>query len=255
MLRLVVNLSRSPERWKAIKAQLDHLQIPVERLEAVDGKMLSEEEVGKLTSSVHFSMGRELGRGEIGCFLSHRKCWEKLLDSDEKYALVMEDDLILSDRSPEFMLSDDWIPDVCDLIQLFISPNRKKYVCCNDECDLVTGDQLWIPVSPTPVGTLAYIISREAAKVALEESETFNLPVDEFLFVRSFVAKQFPCYRLNHTIAKLADIPSEINRSKRRSKTTILLEIQRFVDRVKRSLAKKMRLMTGKYVEREFDFK
>lgn len=255
MLRLVVNLNRSPERWKAIKTQLDRLKIPVERLEAVDGKLLSEEVVGNLTSSVHFSMGRELERGEIGCFLSHRKCWERLLDTDEKYALVLEDDLILSDRSPTFMLSDDWIPDACDLVQLFISPNRKKYVCCHEERDLVTGDKLWIPVSPTPVGTLAYIISREAAKVALKESETFNLPVDEFLFVRSGVAEQFPCYRLNHTVVRLADIPSEINRNKRRSKTTILLEIQRFVDRVERSATKKMRLMTGKYIEREFDFK
>lgn len=255
MLRLVVNLNRSPERWKAIKAQLDCLQIPVERLEAVDGKLLSEEEVEKLTSSVHFSMGRELGRGEIGCFLSHRKCWKRLLDSDEKYALVMEDDLILSDRSPKFMLSDDWIPDACDLIQLFISPNRKKYVCCHKGCGLVTGDQLWIPVSPTPIGTLAYIISREAAKVALEESQTFNLPVDEFLFVRSLVAERFPCYRLNHAVVKLADIPSEINRSKSRTKTTVLLEMQRFVDRVKRSATKKVRVMTGKYVEREFDFR
>lgn len=255
MLRLVVNLNRSPERWKAIKTQLDRLQIPVERLEAVDGKLLPDEVVGNLTSSVHFSMGRELERGEIGCFLSHRKCWERLLDTNEKYALVLEDDLILSDRSPTFMLSDDWIPDTCDLIQLFISPNRKKYVCCHKERDLVTGDQLWIPVSPTPVGTLAYIISRKAAKVALKESETFNLPVDEFLFVRSSVAEQFPCYRLNHTVVRLADIPSEINRSKRRSKTTAFLEIQRFVDRVKRSVAKKLRLMTGEYVEREFDFK
>lgn len=255
MLRLVVNLNRSPERWKAIKAQLDLLQIPVERLEAVDGKLLSEEDVEKLTSSVHFSMGRELERGEIGCFLSHRKCWKRLLESEEKYALVMEDDLILSDRSPKFMLSDDWIPNTCDLIQLFISPNRKKYVCCREKYGLVTGDQLWIPVSPTPVGTLAYIISRGAAEVALKESETFSLPVDEFLFVRSIVAEQFPCYRLNHTVVKLADIPSEINRSKKRSKTTILLETQRFVDRVKRSATKKLKLMTGKYVEREFDFK
>ena len=255
MLRLVVNLNRSPERWKAIKAQLDLLQIPVERLEAVDGKLLSEEEVEKLTSSVHFSMGRKLERGEIGCFLSHRKCWKRLLESEEKYALVMEDDLILSDRSPKFMLSDDWIPNTCDLIQLFISPNRKKYVCCREKCSLVTGDQLWIPVSPTPVGTLAYIISREAAEVALKESERFNLPVDEFLFVRSIVAEQFPCYRLNHTVVKLADIPSEINRSRKRSKTTVLLEMQRFVDRVKKSATKKVKLMTRKYVEREFDFK
>lgn len=255
MLRLVVNLDRSPDRWKAIKTQLDQLQIPVERLEAVDGKLFSEEDVEKLTSSVHFSMGRDLERGEIGCFLSHRKCWKKLLDSDEKYALVLEDDLLLSDRAPKYMLSDDWIPDFCDLIQLFISPNRKKYVCCREKCELVTGDQLWIPVSPTPVGTLAYIISRKAAEVALKESERFNLPVDEFLFVRSCVSQQFPCYRLNHTVVQLADIPSEINRSKKRSRTNFLLEMQRFVDRMKRSLCKKTRLMSGQYVEREFDFR
>ena len=107
MLRLVVNMKRSSDRWKAIKEQLDQLQISARRIDAVDGKSLPDKEVKQLTSSVHYSMGRELERGEIGCFLSHRKCWQELVDSGEKYALVMEDDLLFSDRSLKFMLSDD----------------------------------------------------------------------------------------------------------------------------------------------------
>ena len=31
----------------------------------------------------------------IGCHLSHRHCWERTLERDEPYALVLEDDVVL----------------------------------------------------------------------------------------------------------------------------------------------------------------
>lgn len=254
MLRLVVNMRRSSDRWEAIKAQLDRLRIPADRVDAVDGRLLSEEEMKGLMSSVHYSIGRELERGEIGCFLSHRKCWQELVDSDEKFALIMEDDLLLSDRSFKFMLSDEWIPEGCDLIQLFVFRKQKKYLCDLKEFDLNGGDKLWMPVFPAPVGTQAYIISREAAKFALVKSNRFNLPVDEFLFVRSEVSSRFPCYRLNHAVVMDADVPSEIRKNKKRTKTNFLMEMRRFVERLKRSIRKKLGEMMGRYVEHEFDY-
>lgn len=255
MLRLVVNMKRSADRWEAIKKQLEQLQISVRRVDAVDGKLLPDEEVKRLTSSVHYSMGRELERGEIGCFLSHRKCWQELVDSGEKYALVMEDDLLFSDRALKFMQSDDWIPAECDLIQLFVFRKQKKYLCERKEYDLKDGDRLWIPVFPAPVGTQAYIISRQAAEIALQKSDRFNLPVDEFLFVRSDVSSRFPCYRLNHAVVMDADVPSEIRKNKARTKTNFLMELKRFIERMERSIRKKLGVMTGRYVEHEFDFK
>lgn len=254
MLRLVINLKRSPERWNAIKTQLDRLQIPVRRIEAVDGRELSVGEMDGLCLPEDRFLGRRLQQGEIGGFLSHRKCWQELLDSQEQYALVLEDDLLLSERSPLFMLTEEWIPKDCHLIQLFVFRKQKKYLCTTEEYELSDGEKLCRPVYPTPVGAQAYIISREAAFAAVKESEKFNLPVDEFLFARPSFTERFPCYRLERAVAMDADVPSDIARNKDKGRRSFLLNVVRFVDRMQKSIDKKAGKMTGKYVERTFEF-
>ena len=38
---------------------------------------------------------KEVRPGEIGCTLSHQKCYRKLVESREKYALILEDDIVI----------------------------------------------------------------------------------------------------------------------------------------------------------------
>jgi GR25 family glycosyltransferase involved in LPS biosynthesis len=37
-----------------------------------------------------------MGQGEVGCFLSHRKCWQQIVDGAAPYALIAEDDLMIA---------------------------------------------------------------------------------------------------------------------------------------------------------------
>lgn len=254
MLRLVINLKRSVNRWNAMETQLNQLAIQAERVDAVDGRLLLPEEIAEKTR-LHYKLGRKMAPGEVGCFLSHRKCWEALLQSNEKYALVMEDDLLLSERSSKFMQSDLWIPEECHLIQLFVFRKQKSFLCEKKELDLGDGDKLWRPIFPTPVGAQAYIISREAAELALQHSQVMQLPSDEFLFVESPVADRFPCYRLNHAVVMDAVVASDINKSKKRTHTNFWFEGRRFWSRMQSSLQKKWGKLTGRYVMRQFDYR
>ena len=34
-----------------------------------------------------------LGAGEVGCFLSHRQCWQRIVEDTQDYAFIAEDDL------------------------------------------------------------------------------------------------------------------------------------------------------------------
>ena len=107
MLTLVINLNRSKERLQKIRARLNELNIGFERIEAFDGSNLSDDEYNSLTypynhpCRVRFT--RELTKGEVGCFISHRKCWQKLVNSNEDYAVILEDDLHISDEAKQFL--------------------------------------------------------------------------------------------------------------------------------------------------------
>ncbi len=84
----VINLKRSPERRAYMEHQLDACRIPFVLLEATDGSVH--------TFDSHDSTS--LSGGELGCALSHRRALQAFLESSAPYALIMEDDIDISDR-------------------------------------------------------------------------------------------------------------------------------------------------------------
>lgn len=93
----VINLKRSPERRAFMKKQLDALGMDYEFIEATDGKELSDEEIKNIydeEASLKF-LRVPLTRGEIGCAHSHIKTYQKIVNDNLDYALVLEDDSIL----------------------------------------------------------------------------------------------------------------------------------------------------------------
>ena len=67
------------------------VSLPFERIDAVDGAQLST-----LQKYLHYSpqLNKQqyhypLSNGQIGCYLSHRKAWQKIVDEKLKYAIVL----------------------------------------------------------------------------------------------------------------------------------------------------------------------
>ncbi len=156
---LIINLPKSSTRRKYMEELLAPVDIlDVEFIEGVDGRQLSD---GERRSRFDYKkcvelIGREPNNGELGCTLSHRRCYETLLDSDRDYALILEDDITFM-RSPEELvkLSLDSIlisetPRVIMLSGDYWFWNRGKIVSVYD-CN----------------GAYAYIINRAAAKLML----------------------------------------------------------------------------------------
>ena len=46
-----------------------------------------------LNNWLKMSWPQELTHTELACYLSHMKCWESLINSEENYACILEDDL------------------------------------------------------------------------------------------------------------------------------------------------------------------
>ena len=122
ILRLVINLDRSPERLRSISQQLVAQDLHFERLPAVDGRKLAQEELSRLEAPYDapekFVFRKALWPNEIACFLSHAACWERLVKSGCEWGLIMEDDIVLSPRFKLFATSSEWIPEGLRVIQL-----------------------------------------------------------------------------------------------------------------------------------------
>lgn len=110
MKAYIINLKTSTDR----KRYMENLLIPyndfldVHFVEAVDGRQLSDEQLSKIwdQKATYKNYGRNMNNGEIGCSLSHRKCYEEMLKNDVDMAMILEDDAVFkSDANLKELIS------------------------------------------------------------------------------------------------------------------------------------------------------
>lgn len=89
----IVNLKKSAERRRKMEDQLHTLGLSAEFIEAVDGRLMSDDERKRVTAEVNYAFLP----GEIGCALSHQKIYRKIIDENIENALILEDDVVLND--------------------------------------------------------------------------------------------------------------------------------------------------------------
>ena len=143
MLRMIINLDRSKDRWQHMLGQMSDLGMDdgdFLRVSAVDGRKLTLEQLDNaaapLNSPAKADFPGALTNTEIGCFLRHKKCWQQLLTSHEEWGLVMEDDVRFSQEIMRFIRTDDWIPKGVDIVQLHTmrKQGRTVLVSGNKKC-------------------------------------------------------------------------------------------------------------------------
>ncbi len=95
----IVNLKKDIEKKEHMQNLCQKYGLDVEFIEAVDGKALNEEDITKVYSSKKAidKIGRELSRGEIGCALSHKMIYQRMVDENISEAIILEDDIDFDD--------------------------------------------------------------------------------------------------------------------------------------------------------------
>lgn len=99
----VINLDRMPDRMRSFMDRLSSTDMTVApiRLSAVDGRTLSLPELVTPQALAEIERAERVGfrerhyeltRGAVGCALSHRAAWDRLLASDKGMVMVCEDD-------------------------------------------------------------------------------------------------------------------------------------------------------------------
>lgn len=203
----VINLNESTERLERLKSEFERIGLDFERLPAVDGRKLSDNQILK-----HYSpeLNRKnyfvpLSKPEIGVYLSHLMACEKIISENLDFGIILEDDIVLKDgfqMIPQVLcsLNEKW-----NYIKL-IAPGKKKKIneriqvsipirlniksylkdanSTNNEKIIETAS-IGVPAmfelitwNEPPIGTSAYAITLDGAKEFLSKRSKFFRPID-----------------------------------------------------------------------------
>ena len=123
----------------------------------------------------------ELTPGDKACTTSHMHLWRRIASGPESHAVILEDDILLSDAAPKFLSNGDWIPPAAGLIKLerFGDPDQLTLVGANGARVF---DREVAPLLSRHPGSGGYIISREKAALLAAMTQKIDLPIDQLLF-------------------------------------------------------------------------
>lgn len=94
----MINLDRSQDRLEFQKKQFKEYDLKFERIPAVDGRKLNQDNYKKLLEEIPLShKWKEMSNGQKGCSLSHYFILNKMIKENIEYCLVLEDDSVFCD--------------------------------------------------------------------------------------------------------------------------------------------------------------
>lgn len=191
-LMFVMNLDRAPQRWAHMQKLMEEQGLVVERLSAVDGKNLTDAEMRTHTTKMAAFLQP---RGVIGCYLSHKKFWQMVVDRNLESAIIFEDDVRLVDNFKETLqnylqrLKDEGSAPY-DVLLLGaigrVHPEGKDNIGSRFFSAYIGGKRRLEVLSPylfkprRPAGTHAYMVSNAGARrlLGLCPKATFHVDLD-----------------------------------------------------------------------------
>ncbi|MGP5525471.1 glycosyltransferase family 25 protein [Psychrobacter celer] len=181
----VINLPQSTDRKAYIKAQCESMGISPVFIDAVNGKELSKSDIERYVDQnrVKKLFGRELLLGEIGCALSHKKIYQKMVDENIPYAVILEDDATLEKDLPIVVKKILTAPLSWELILLgHYKSNLKGFKSPISlwHRQRISSKFLLGRLVDFGFGTHGYMITLKGAKKILSELKYIYKPIDHY---------------------------------------------------------------------------
>lgn len=179
----IIHLPRAVARRAHAESFAASLAFAARIVEAVDGQALTDADVARVYERrlhrPHYPFA--LRRPEIGAFLSHRRCWQAIVDGGLDAGLVFEDDVEsaqpgLLDEALDFALAG---LRPMDYVRLPFREGREKWRQVGQ-----SGRLMLVEPELPGLGALGQIVSQAAAAALLAATARFDRPVDTFLQMR-----------------------------------------------------------------------
>lgn len=199
----LINMDKDVERLVHMNGQLHAHCLKAVRIPAVNGRDIPQDEFQSYGKNVR---GNVWSTGALGCLLSHREAWKRLVLSGKKYALILEDDVYLSADISKIIQDLSWIPEDADIVRLETSTNRVKLKPIGE----TNGRQICM-VHSTCWCCGAYILNKDTADRLLNMPREKWDSVDYFLLSRetSEVARILKVYQVTPALAVQAKFNSD----------------------------------------------
>jgi GR25 family glycosyltransferase involved in LPS biosynthesis len=225
MKAFVINLSARTDRWNSVEKQGDALGIPLTRVDAISKDDAFSEPF--VTSAV------------AAAWYSHRKAMKLFLETDDEYALILEDDFILQSRWSNFdfsiyqSLKIDFfqigylVTTPVDLLEMKIKGTvdfflkiltRVAYARVFKKNNLrnkfLIQEQLGLPfhlvANDIRPGAHAYIISRKFALAMQQVNSPIMLSTDSLYMALGWM-RNLRCVRVRKSVVSQSDSVTSIN--------------------------------------------
>lgn len=172
----LINLDRSSERLSAFQDQMERLGLSFERVKAVDSCEISDEEAQRLLNKQ--SRRFPWDKGAMGCFLSHRRVWNIIVERELGWSFIAEDDLHIAKADP-FFTGDSWIPRDADVVK---AETYRQRVLMAQASPLRVGRHNLRKLKSSHLGTGGYFLNASTARFLLNATEHICDPVDTVIF-------------------------------------------------------------------------
>ena len=183
-------------------------KLPITIIDAVNGSLFTKDLVDTLVENKFleppfldkYIVGRKISVGQVGCFMSHQKALSLVLHQEESYAVILEDDIEISDH---------FLENVTELIAQF----KQDYDLIRLHTVSVQRPLLppelkgIIPVPKECWGTLAYLVKKTSATKILNSLFPMQSTIDiqlSYSNLSQFVTVDIP-------FIKELDTPSFLN--------------------------------------------
>ncbi len=208
----VINLDRSTDRLEKISAQLRQLNLPFQRISAVDGKHATAAQKQALNLNLYKKRhGKMPTPGELGCYLSHYEAICMAAKSDSNFSLILEDDAILGACLSNTLNALSTTPASWDLVKLSgVHSGTPIRVM-----PLSKGETLSVLLTKC-TGASAYLINKKASLALRDGLLPMSLPIDHEidkgwhykLQVRAVLP--FPITHNTEAVSTIGEIPKSL---------------------------------------------
>lgn len=176
----VISLVEDFKRRKRIDEMFSDLKVDFEFVDAVDGREKKAEDFKEYNAKKRMQThGKHLTGSEMGCFVSHKKVYQKIVDQNIQNALIFEDDIILDSCFFDVVSEIYRMPISFDMIRFLGHPKfermklRKIY-------QFQTGHHL-VRYVGLPGGAYATLVTLEGVQKILPSLETTYVAIDNAL--------------------------------------------------------------------------
>jgi len=226
----IINLKKDTQKKLHMQELCAKYGLQPEFIEAVDGKSLTVEDMAKTYSNALAieKLGRELSKGEIGCALSHKNVYKKMIDENIEMALILEDDVDFDNKLVKSLREINKLPYDWEVILLGHHTGSSREIRTQWSIwykQIISEEFILRRPCEVGYGAYGYYLNRKGAEKLYNHLDLIRLPIDHYTgnyrYINLYVV-QDPLVLINKGLTILSNLALE-----RSALQSSLFEVQR----------------------------